>query len=77
MSTNSKPAQRRRKVSLPPEQREVWSAKDIMLRWNISAPTFWRYRKNGHVPPPDRKIGMHHAWSRDSVLAIERQVETA
>ena len=72
MSITSTPKKRPTKVSLPADQRELWSAKDIMLRWNISAPTFWRYRKRGLVPPPDRKIGTHRAWSRESVIASER-----
>lgn len=73
MPANPERASRRRKVSLPADQRELWCAKDIMLRWNISAPTFWRYRKLGLVPCPDRKIGMHPAWSRESVISMERQ----
>jgi len=77
MPVSSNRAHRRRKVSLPADQRELWSAKDIMQRWNISAPTFWRYRKKGLVPNPDRKIGMHNVWTRDCVLSAERQVSAA
>jgi hypothetical protein len=57
--------------SMPAAERDIWSATDIQARWNISAPTFWRYRRSGHVPPPDAKIGPHDAWRRETILATE------
>ena len=61
----------RRKASLPASERELWFRQDIERRWDISSPTFWRYRKNGTVPAPDRKIGQRDAWSRDRIIAAE------
>jgi hypothetical protein len=57
--------------SVSAAEREIWSARDIMLRWNISEVTFWRYRRKGYLPTPDAKIGPHHAWYRNTILAIE------
>lgn len=57
--------------SVSAAEREIWSARDIMLRWNISEVTFWRYRRKGYVPAPDAKIGPHPAWYRDTILAME------
>jgi hypothetical protein len=72
MQSNLKPKVRRVKTSLPADQRELWSARDIQLRWNISAPTFWRYRSKGLIPAPDRRIGPRGVWSRETVIAAER-----
>jgi hypothetical protein len=58
--------------SVSAAEREIWSARDIMHRWNISEVTFWRYRKKGYVPAPDAKIGPRDAWYRDTILAAER-----
>lgn len=57
--------------SVPAAEREIWEARDIMVRWNISPVTFWRYRRSGHVPPPDAKIGKRDAWRRETILATE------
>lgn len=61
------------KPSLPAADREIWSAKDIMERWNIGATTFWRYRKLGHLPAADAKIGPHDAWYRNTILTAEQR----
>jgi hypothetical protein len=46
-----------------------------MQRWNISAPTFWRYRKKGLIPAPDRRIGTNHVWLRETILSAERRTD--
>jgi hypothetical protein len=71
-SPDQKPPTRRRKVSLPAAERDIWFRKDIECRWDISSPTFWRYRKKKLIPEPDRKIGLRNAWSRDLIIAAER-----
>ncbi|HKQ14439.1 MAG TPA: hypothetical protein VJT80_13475 [Steroidobacteraceae bacterium] len=58
-------------TSAPLDQRDIWTKPDIMVRWNISDPTFWRYRRQGHIPAPDAKIGTRKAWRRETILAAE------
>jgi hypothetical protein len=58
-------------TSAPLDDRGIWTKPDIMVRWNISEPTFWRYRRKGHIPEPDAKIGTHKAWRRETIIAAE------
>jgi len=62
----------RKKVSLPPAERELWTAKDLRLRYDLSEPTFWRMRKDGKIPPPDVRVGVRDYWRRDHILAREQ-----
>jgi hypothetical protein len=68
---DQKPRGRRTKVSVPAAERDIWFRQDIELRWQISSPTFWRYRQKKLIPDPDRKIGLRNAWSRDRIIAAE------
>jgi hypothetical protein len=72
MQAPAKKPRYKKKVSLPAAEREIWFRRDIELRWDISSPTFWRYRKKKLIPDPDRKIGQRDAWTPDLIIAAER-----
>lgn len=58
-------------TSAPLDERAIWTKPDIMVRWNISEATWWRYRRKKFVPAPDAKIGTHKAWRRETIIAAE------
>jgi hypothetical protein len=75
-STASRTSRRKpiRKPNIAASNRTVWKRKDLRERYDISAPTLWRWMKTGKIPAPDVYIaGMPHGWNQRTILAAESQ----
>jgi predicted DNA-binding transcriptional regulator AlpA len=62
-----------RKRSLPLAERPILRPQDLELRYNISAPTRWRWERDGRLPPRDVFIGgKPEGWRRETLEAADR-----
>jgi hypothetical protein len=61
-----------RKIAIPASERPVWTRDDLRRRYNISAPTLWRWMKTGKIPTPDVHVaGKPHGWNQRTILNAE------
>ncbi|TXI92280.1 MAG: hypothetical protein E6Q33_07375 [Neisseriales bacterium] len=47
-----------------------YTQSQIMAMANISAPTFWRMRRDGVIPPPDDAKRTPYIWNADNPKLI-------
>jgi predicted DNA-binding transcriptional regulator AlpA len=66
---------KRKKVDrqLPPAGCEILKPRDVQLLYNISAPTRWRWERNGQLPPRDVYVGgVAKGWNPATLAAARR-----
>lgn len=63
--TTGKPCRKTRREGT----RVIWQ-QGFIDKLGVSAPTFWRYRRDGKIPPPDIHIGTRHGWKPETVDAV-------
>ena len=61
----------------PPERaapgaaRAVLWPRDLQARYGVSAPTIWRWERDGRLPPRDKAVGDRIGWAVQTIVAAE------
>ena len=62
---------RKEKIGLRQGTHVVWPS-GVEERYGISAPTRWRWEKDGRLPPRDVNVGGKTGWRPETLEAAER-----